>query len=307
MQEFEGLDHNEIARQENQAEDPVPREEIEEKFEGFIREERGSNPDTSIKRIETDTLFDMTEVNLPDSPPRILRNYWGYHTGEHSTYPFSVNASSQISKEGRLLELSKTGRPSITELRQRSEFERIEFEKTDSGYTLAYAAGNIKGEALKSPGEGDSGDYSVVTVGFSGDGELEYIDPVHRDVDTVRNLGELPVFDTSVGVFSDVESFKEFAKTNGKVRKGDIKLNIRFDEGSSTFEIEMLDKSGNPEYKLVVPEKVDISTIMSEFGAEQLLRDPYQPSAGVPGQSIGDQDWRYKSFPDLIGVKIFPV
>ena len=316
MQEFDTPMPEDPGGSQNRETGPVSREEIEEKFEKFINVDGGTNPLIEIKIIDREKLFDVTEVKpSSDLPPTILRRYWGYQPGEQDLFPFSINANAIISDDGKRLSLSKTGRPSTTEIGGRSEFERINLEKTEKGYTLSYALGNIKGEELKAQGQIVPGDYSVVMCGYSESGGLDYIEPLHRDME--RDSGKPSIYDTRGGIFRDIESFKEFARTNGEINEESYKLKVRFIENAryysktnervGIFEIIMFDKSGNPEYKLVVPEKVDIDGISAELGAEQLLKDPYQPSEGVPGKSIGDIDWKNKSFPDITGIKLTPI
>jgi len=280
---------------------------MEKKFENFINDVDRTNPNSEIKSIEKGKLFDIIEFKLSDSPPYIFRRYWGYYPGERDIFPFSINSKAMISDDGKHLELSKTGRPSITDSGGSSEFERITFEKTEEGYTLSYVTGNIKGEELKSQGQEEPGDYSVVTCSYSESGRLGYIEPLHRDME--RDPSKPSIFDTRGGIFRDIESFKEFARTNGEINEENYKLRVKFNDSKKIgiFEITMFDKSGSPEYKLVVPEKVGIDNILVELGADQLLRDPYQPSEGVPQESIGDIDWMSKSFPDLTGIKLTPI
>ena len=307
MQELEGLSQEEIGEPQNQETGPVSREEMEKKFEKFINDVDGTNPNIEIKSIEKEKLFDVIEFKVSDLSPYILRRHWGYHPGERDVLPFSINSNAMIFDDGKQLELSKTGRPSITDSGGRSEFERITLEKTEEGYTLSYAIGNIKGEELKAQGQEEPGDYSVVMCGYSESGGLDYIEPLHRDME--RDPSKPSIFDTRGGIFRDIESFKAFARTNGEIKEENYRLRVRFNESKNIgiFEIIMFDKSGSPEYKLVVPEKVGIDNILVELGAEQLLEDPYQPSEGVPEKSIGDIDWRYKNFSDLTGIRLNPI
>ena len=307
MQELEGLSQEEIGEPQNQETGPVSREEMEKKFEKFINDVDGTNPNIEIKSIEKEKLFDVIEFKVSDLPLYILRRHWGYHPGERDVLPFSINSNAMISDDGKQLELSKTGRPSITDSGGRSEFERITLEKTEEGYTLSYAIGNIKGEELKAQGQEEPGDYSVVMCGYSESGGLDYIEPLHRDME--RDPSKPSIFDTRGGIFRDIESFKAFARTNGEIKEENYRLRVRFNESKNIgiFEITMFDKSGSPEYKLVVPEKVGTDNILVELGAEQLLVDPYQPSEGVPEKSIGDIDWRYKNFSDLTGIRLNPI
>ena len=58
------------------------------------------------------------------------------------------------------------------------------------------------------------------------------------------------------------------------------------------------------DFKVTVPLSVNVTEIMEETGALNLLRNPTQPSEGVQAQGIGDTDWRHKSFSQLTGIRL---
>ena len=83
-----------------------------------------------------------------------------------------------------------------------------------------------------------------------------------------------------------------------------IKLGVAYSPDRENFVFTMYNKQGEADYTVIVPVHVNVAEIMEETGALNILRNPTQLSKGIPGQGIGDTDWRYKSFSQLTGIKL---
>lgn len=301
MQEEFGPSPDEIGEKET---GPISKEEMGEKFETFIHEENKlAGFSTRVVKVEKDKLFDIVDYKLtPDLPRTILRQYWGYHPAEVDE-PFSTNGVARIVQHSNSVELEKTGRLGIDPSKRRPETEILQlFLPIQGGFGLLYIVSNINGEELASEVQETGGATSVISVTYDEEGKIDTLSPEHRDM-----TGHKPVYYQRDGTSKGLSDLKEIAEKGEIIKKEGVNLKIEFDHNVDSFVVTMFDRSGKPDYKVIVPERVDLETIRAETGADKLLADPYQPAEGTPGKSVGDIDWRHKSFPDLTGIKIFPI
>lgn len=279
--------------------------EIDEKaaFRQFIENKYEGREDDEVRVINEEKFFSVENNRTNDFQTRI---YYGRYYDQGGKLNFRPTASA-FNWGKYMLVLSKEGRPGWRTKAgfELSEEEQLEFRKLrDDDYELSYYMNNIKGES-----KGEKGRDSHLRVKYNSDGDLLDFGAVHRDVPSVFRVNVLEALDAKEqfkGI--NLEGLERIAREGKAVdMERGYRLGLNFDQQTDGFEVTMFDRDGKPEYKVIIPKKVDIDHIVAETGVESLIEDPYQPANGIPGKSVGDADWRYKSFSDLTGIRITPI
>jgi len=211
---------------------------------------------------------------------------------------FHETARARI-ESNHMISFTKTGRPTSAWNELESLAFTSEFREDKTQFDLDYSLFDVKEDDLvDSRQEG-----SYLNVIYDPEGNLFFVALRHKDLPHGARFTSSYFMADSDNVEA-MEEIRQAAEQERTLEASGIKLGVAYSPDRENFVFTMYNKQGEADYTVIVPVHVNVAEIMEETGALNILRNPTQLSKGIPGQGIGDTDWRYKSFSQLTGIKL---
>ena len=287
-----------------------------DQFESFIKKGEAFAPSIDIVGLEKENLFVIANDEKRDmyyrdyfAQARVQRRSEGDEV-QNEDEEVTFQRTAEVFIEGTQgISLSKKGRPAgVWDETEVLVFSN-EFREDKTQYDLHYSLVEIKQDDrdIKPGHEGSS-----ISVSYNPEGELFFVSLKHKDLPDGANLTTTPFMDDDDNTEA-MEEIRQAAEKGKILEASGIKLGVAYSTDRKNFVFTMYNKQGETDYTVIVPLhlmkdddniEADVTEIMEETGALNILRNPTQPSEGIQGQGIGDTDWRYKSFSQLTGVRL---
>ncbi|MDP2671715.1 MAG: hypothetical protein Q8P13_04650 [bacterium] len=308
MSELDGPSPEEMGISQAGNKEDKGKTEIEDKFETYVQNVIAPvDENFKVKALEKENLFVALDDTSVEGTYAASRRYYQAVRTENDRIGFTLTSwfRSEENNDGKNYSFTKYGRAVLGRygFASKQEFETLEFLEENGGFRLNYGLHNIKGEAA-SPGA-PAGEWgSQLYFEYAPNGKLDYLQPF-----VMGGTGDLALIDQDPkgGLFGSLEEFLADLGEGKSYTLNGLRIDAKFSQTDGKIELALFNPEGKEEYRLVVPTTVDIESVAAEVGLEQLRKDPTQPSSGIKGEGVGDLDWRTKSFPDLVGVKVVPV
>ena len=271
-------------------------------FEKFVSKDKDGvlPPGYEVVDLEKEKLFVIIK-RAKEYDDDFRRIYFAQAVEQESEEISFQEVAEAYIEENRIVEFTKTGRPSPGRYFNETETLRFtsEYREDKNEFDLVYGLTDIKQDDR---GSDETGRTSLDVV-YDPQGNLILVFPKHKDIPHGSSFTSYG-FEFGYDNTEAMEELRQAAEEGRTLEANGVKLGVAYSPDRKNFIFTMYDKQGEEDFTVTVPLSVNVTEIMEETGALNLLRNPTQPSEGVQGQGVGDTDWRYKSFSELTGVKL---